>query len=340
MATVRRTIGTVGRDYSTITLWEADLQDTGIYSGNDAVGECYNDSVFNEKVVIDSHIPTTITLTAADGEKHDGTTGTGVTIIRSSASDGLVVSTAGGVQKIVSFIECDSNDGGVSGGSTINAFGNITIQGCIVHNFLGTGTDGTRSGIRTYNVPNNYDLINNIVYNIGRDAGTGNSAVMGIYQGVGTLTNKTLGIYNNTIYNIYTAGSVSNGIFFQASGPQLSCKNNIAVDAITSYHTPSDTTNFSNNLSEDATAPGSNSVTNVTLSDQFVSIISGSEDLHLASTSDAIDAGVDLGTTPAGVQYDIDGRNRDAENDTWDIGADEFVTVGGGHTRMALMGVG
>ena len=51
---------------------------------------------------------------------------------------------------------------------------------------------------------------------------------------------------------------------------------------------------------------GSNSVTNVTLSDQFVSTVSGAEDLHLASTSDAIDAGADLGTTPAGVQYDID----------------------------------
>lgn len=41
-ATVTKTIGTSSRDYSTITLWEADLDDTGIYSsGDDAVGEMY-----------------------------------------------------------------------------------------------------------------------------------------------------------------------------------------------------------------------------------------------------------------------------------------------------------
>jgi hypothetical protein len=55
-----------------------------------------------------------------------------------------------------------------------------------------------------------------------------------------------------------------------------------------------------------------------------VSTLSGSEDLHLKFISAAIDAGVDLGTSPDGVQYDIDGKDRDAENSIWDIGAHEF----------------
>ena len=47
MATVTKTIGTGSRDYSTITAWEADLDTGSIYSsGDDAVGEVYNDSSF------------------------------------------------------------------------------------------------------------------------------------------------------------------------------------------------------------------------------------------------------------------------------------------------------
>ena len=60
-----------------------------------------------------------------------------------------------------------------------------------------------------------------------------------------------------------------------------------------------------------------------------MSTTGGSEDLHLKAGADAIDAGTDLGTTPTGVNYDIDGRDRDAEGDVWDIGADEYVAVGG-----------
>ncbi len=37
-----------------------------------------------------------------------------------------------------------------------------------------------------------------------------------------------------------------------------------------------------------------------------------------------MDAGADLGTNQES-NYDIDGRDRDAQGDTWDMGADEFV---------------
>ena len=76
MATVAKSIGTTGRDYSTITAWEADLSNGSVYSSGDtAQGVCYADSVFTENVTISdaSAIPTNIQLTAADGQKHDGT---------------------------------------------------------------------------------------------------------------------------------------------------------------------------------------------------------------------------------------------------------------------------
>ena len=79
-------------------------------------------------------------------------------------------------------------------------------------------------------------------------------------------------------------------------------------------------------MSSDATSPETG-LRNVVTSDQFVSIVSGSEDLHLKAGSDAIGAGTDLGTTPDGVQYDIDGFDRDAANRVWDIGADQAAAT-------------
>ena len=53
----------------------------------------------------------------------------------------------------------------------------------------------------------------------------------------------------------------------------------------------------------------------------------------------ACKAGVDLVTTPTYVNIDIDGRDRDAAGDTWDIGADEFVAANF-ISHMPLLGTG
>jgi hypothetical protein len=80
-------------------------------------------------------------------------------------------------------------------------------------------------------------------------------------------------------------------------------------------------------MASDTTASGTGSLDSKAATDQFVSTIEGSEDLHLKSGADAIDAGTDLGTTPTEVNFDIDNRDRDAEDDTWDMGADEFIST-------------
>jgi hypothetical protein len=75
--TVTKRIGTTGRNYSTITSWEADLDNTGIYaSGDTTVGECYNDSAFNENVTINSGGTvglSTIRLSVAGGSMMNAT---------------------------------------------------------------------------------------------------------------------------------------------------------------------------------------------------------------------------------------------------------------------------
>jgi len=78
------------------------------------------------------------------------------------------------------------------------------------------------------------------------------------------------------------------------------------------------------NLSSDTTAPGANAVKSVNIDAQFVT---KGTDHHLVVGSGAIDTGTDLVDTPANVKYDIDNRDRDAEGDTWDIGADEYVAT-------------
>ena len=81
------------------------------------------------------------------------------------------------------------------------------------------------------------------------------------------------------------------------------------------------------NLASDTTASGTGSLDSKTSANQYVSTTDGSEDYHLKAGADAIDAGVDKGTTPSGVEIDIDNRDRDAQGDTWDMGADEFVAA-------------
>lgn len=73
----------------------------------------------------------------------------------------------------------------------------------------------------------------------------------------------------------------------------------------------------SNNISSDASAPGGSSITAVSASTLFVSLTSGSEDLHLVAGCAAVDAGASLSGS---FSTDIDAELRTAP---WDIGADE-----------------
>jgi hypothetical protein len=47
MPTITQTIGTSGRDWSTVPAWEAQLDNDTYYDAGDiAIGDCYNDSNF------------------------------------------------------------------------------------------------------------------------------------------------------------------------------------------------------------------------------------------------------------------------------------------------------
>lgn len=347
MADVTTSIGTTGRDYSTITAWEADLDNGGLYSASDnAIGECYDDSAFDESVVINGGGTVglaSIRLTVASGERHDGTAGTGSRIVRSSISSRTVDINNATIPITVEWLEIDH------GGNTFNGDAQAcqvqsstavhTVQRLIAHGFDTTSGNTSVLMANTGDV----DFQNNIVYDASQSAG-GGAYLYGIYAF--GLAGCVASIQNNTVYGITRNTGTGPGYGIGTSSDDASkvIRNNISVDTggtgsgtIADY-TPTSFSNatVSHNLSSDSTASGTGSLTNKSSSNQFVSTTGGSEDLHLKSGADAIDAGTDLGTTPSGVSVDIDGRDRDAEADTWDMGADEFVAVGGGGLSIPI----
>ena len=304
-------IGTSGRDYSTITLWEADLDDTTIYgAGANSVGECYNDSVFTAGATINGGGTVglgSVKLTSAIGQRHDGTQGTGVRFVSQADYSGV---TGGASGLHVSFIEFDFNNyiniqmGGAGS----------TYSGLLIHKA------NMRSHIFYYDY-SQMNIFNNIIYNGGGSRGK---------YVIRTTSSGLSYISNNTVYDV----SGNSFAYYLRFGNTIG-KNNIAVNVTSPGFAYSGSPTVSNNMSSDSSANvGADNITNVDLNTQFVSIIAGSEDLHLIGSSDAIKAGVDLGTTPEGIQYDIDNR---ARGSIWDIGADQTVS---GHIRRALLHVG
>jgi len=142
---------------------------------------------------------------------------------------------------------------------------------------------------------------NNIIVNISGTKGT----TRGITGNYGTSY-----IYNNTIKGF------DKGIACSSSSH---LKNNISVDCNTDFN--SSPTNSASNVSSDATAPGSGSVTGKTAyTDYFVD---PDTDLHLKDTANNLFGitGTDLSGT---FTDDIDGDTRSV----WDVGADEYTQGG------------
>jgi hypothetical protein len=340
-ATVTKTIGTASRDYSTITLWEADLDNGAVYSASDdAVGEVYNDSAFDEDVNINGGGTiglTSITLTVPSAERHDGTAGSGARIDRTGSGITDLFAIASDMSVTIEWLELDGNSNTIqdmvhiSGGLT----GPTTLKQMIIHdnkhNWIANGINdaGSASG------DNGTQILNNIMYDIGNDRDAGVDAIS-IFSNT---FNGTINVINNTIHNTFNDNGSGNcyGVRIRDSVSTETFQNNIVTDSsgttsgtIQDYSnaSPSNAT-VSYNMASDTSASGTGSLDSGVSGDIFVSTTGGSEDLHLKSGAsvDPIDAGLDKGTTPTGVNFDIDNRDRDVEADTWDMGADEFVAV-------------
>lgn len=345
-------IGATGRDYATVTLWEFDLDDTTIYGGGSrAKGEAYNDTVFDESVTINGGGTVGlnfITLSVASTDRHDGTAGTGVRNVRSAYTDCFAIDPT--VSSKIEWWECDNNQdttGGAEqagidcgGSSALLATETLTVANCVIHGQRGN-FEHYGVVLRSLGIPGTVIYVqNNIIYDIYKSSGSGADNAAGIAS---ELTQPTVKCWNNTIHDCSGFGTgTGNGILFTGGVAASEITNNIVTDTTHGgggTNSDFNTTGLaveSYNISEDATATGTGSITSVTVANQYVSTIGGSEDLHLKTGSDAIDAGTDLGTT-GNVNIDINGRDRDTGGDVWDIGAHEFILA---NSYNQLLGLG
>lgn len=335
MPTTTTSIGTTGRDYSTIASWEADLDNGGVYtSGDDALGECYDDAAFDETFTINGGGTVGlngVTLSVASGERHDGTAGTGARIVRTGSGTAATLTPPSGMAAYdINWLEVDVN-GQSAAQAVLKNFSNSIISSLrrmILHDsvaptssILGEGRD-----VR---------WLDCIAY--GATASTvGNVAGFGFASATGT----TIAILNCTSHG-HDNNSTGNAYCYMfPDSANKTVQNSVGTDAggtttgtIQDFQQASPSTaTVDHNAASDTSASGTGSLDEVTTADQYVSTTGGSEDFHLKTGADCIDAGTDLGTTPSGVELDIDGRDRDASGDTWDIGADEFVAAGGAAT--------
>lgn len=315
MATITKSIGTSSRDYSTITSWEADLDNGAVYaSGDTAVGECYDDSAFDESVTIDGGgtvgLVKTV-LTVASGQRHDGTAGTGARIV-GTAARGVVLTGHASIKRDVMWLELNENGYGnlylielqATIGNEVQSVQNVILHGQVG----GSGSDRCiyNNGFGVTNGPNR--VTNSIVYDFHQGAGFGGIAGISLNQG---------DLYNVTIHDgTGASGATATG---QTGGSTI--QNCVITDQKTACFSVS----TDHNASSDSSATGTGSLTSVSAAATYVSTTGGSEDLHLKSGASCIDAGTDLVTTPTNVNIDINGRDRDSNGDTWDIGAHEFV---------------
>lgn len=332
MATITKTIGSTSRDYSTVALWEADLDDDTPYdAGDDALGEMYDDSPFSVSGTTTINGGGTLNLNSvrlsvASGERHDGTEGTGARLVFSGAGQiDFFVPSGFSLLYTLEWFEIDKNGQNDHAIRTDSSqFNNVGI----VRNMIIHGASGG-SAFNGLIKANNRDvlLMNNIWYDQTRNSATDTKCIwVDADQAQG-------GVFNNTVFSVInTDAGNAIGIRLETDSANGTCKNNIAMDAEVDFEFAGTNPDSDFNLSSDATADdggGASNVLSKASSDQFVSTTGGSEDLHLKSGADAIDVGVDLVDTPTNVKFDIDGTDRDANGDSWDIGAHLFIAAGG-----------
>lgn len=319
--------GTFKRTYSTITAWELDLDNTAIYSsGDDAIGECYKDSNFNEAFTINGGGTVgldSVKLTAPAGQRHDGTAGSGVVNVYNSGTQSTSVISR--QNTTISFLEYHMGSNSVNNRACTvesTAYTNIIFSQNIIHNLTGSFPIAVLFATGNSSSDTRY-CHNNLFYDIDdSDDRVKALLVQGSYP---------LKVWNNTTYLIRTGSGSKNAYSFACnnSSTAMEVKNCLAIMTSSTgseafalnYNSDSDY-----NGSDFSTATGgSNDLTSLSTS-VFEDYSASPPEFALASGASPIDAGVDLGTT-AGVNIGIGGRDRSSDS-AWSMGAFQPIPTG------------
>jgi len=341
MATETRSIGSGGgRDYSTIAAWDADLDNATEYPSNpDIVGELYNDASFPNDyfdiINCTTSNPTSITLRPATGEGHDGTEGTGARIVMTAdytANIGIYSDPG----TVIDGLEIDGGGFHASSGDRIGFECNATtvgsiVKNCMVHDGGDPAETTSLAGFIAFDSASMRATWQNcLAYELVKNAG-------GSRVGIGFNANHTgvapVDAYFCTVHNIVTAISTDNTHGFRfGNNAAKEIKNCISIGVSNADFTVGASCDESHNMSSDATAAGTGSLTTKTAANTFVAT-GASPDYHLKAGNEAEDAGTPI----TGITTDVDGDTRDVT--TPDMGWDEFVAAGGGGFTKVINGV-
>jgi hypothetical protein len=317
MGTIVKSIGTNNRDFSTMQAWADSLPADLVADGNSYVGECYNDSEFNVKVVIANRTTSatrTITLRAAAGHSfrdhadvnnsrlwYDQTKGVGVRYSNGAYGETAILSSA-------QYTYIEGIQVWVTGNPSraVGLAANSGIRGCLL-----------------ISRPNS-----NVNSSSGSVAHVGNGAGNFIYNSLVVLNSASGGCavrcgYGANVINctlVRPSNLTAAGIGIHVEGGVNTVRNtatfNFSQDASGASTNFSATSGY--NATDKATSyVGSNNLLSQVYANQFVdaSVVTA-PDYRLKAGSTLINAG----TNASSVTGNTTSINR-RERGTWDIGA-------------------
>jgi hypothetical protein len=327
-ATVTKTIKASGGDYATPALaaaaWNAGTI-SGAVAGDDIVFTIDDATRFASTFQLTAN-PTnyaSVRLTTSVGSRHNGTPGSGGGLAPTTGTSGHIVHinmSTNPVPAVIEWLEITTNGGKWNSGvyfQTIISSGAHVCRNNLIYN-NGQPTAADCPGIRVTGSAT--DVHNNLIANW-KSQSTAAAYGIWISAGTGAVTRR---LQNNTIYDIDCSGSgTCRGV--ASVGTTFTLQNNVIVKVGTSTSGTKECIGGSvpatrgYNATSDTTATGTGVITSIVEADTFSN--SGSNDFRPKNSASIYQTGIDLVTTPSGVEIDLKGFDRDTSGLAWSIGA-------------------
>lgn len=322
--TIVITVGSGGEDFSTIL---AGDDSADVYSATlDTLTEVrVSAGNYAENLVINGRttdVDSYKIITVAVADRGDGTEGTAPTI--DPTSDGHAVSIEDQYTRF-EYFEILGWQGAnftnaiaiqINASSQVGRFSHIRYN--LIHDPDDSGAKHLHGiGVGAAFAAMDVEIYYNVIYDI-NETGAANQG-----YGIQVSGSADCMIWNNTVHNVNDDGI----IITNASATNIIANNNMVFDSANfDYNLTSSATwdaTSSNNMSSDTTGadPGATgAIINETASSEFTNLTDGSQDFHLLSTADAINAGSDEGLTT-----DHDGDTVPSGSE--DMGFDQFTSA-------------